>query len=92
MKKSRIILFLLTLVALLSIAQAILTNMFSTSGVLMSKINQEIKSYKTENAKMSEKVVTESTLNNIAIKAKELGFSQSKSRFVLTSLPLARRQ
>ena len=93
MKKSVIILFITATIILLSIAQTILSNMLSTSGVPMSKINKELQAYKTENTQIREKLFLRSSLINIASKAAELGFVESKSEFVLkTSMPLAVRQ
>ena len=93
MKKSGIILFITVTINLLSIAQTILSNMLSTSGVPMSKINKELQAYKTENTQIREKLFLRSSLINIASKAAELGFVESKSEFVLkTSMPLAVRQ
>ena len=93
MKKSGIILFITVTIILLSIAQTILSNMLSTSGVPMSKINKELQAYKTENTQIREKLFLRSSLINIASKAAELGFVESKSEFVLkTSMPLAVRQ
>ncbi len=93
MKKSVIILFITVTIILLSIAQTILSNMLSTSGVPMSKINKELQAYKTENTQIREKLFLRSSLINIASKAAELGFVESKSEFVLkTSMPLAVRQ
>jgi len=94
MKKSMLVVLSIAIViVMLSIAQAISANMLSTSGPLMSKINKELQDAKTENAGIREKVLLEASLNNIASKASELGFAESKSQFVVEkSLPLAIRQ
>lgn len=94
MKKSGIIiLFIASAIILLAIVQTVLSNMLSTSGVLMSKIEREIQAYKTENAGIREKLFLQASLNNIAAKAKGLGFVEGKSQLVLTtSVSLAVRQ
>lgn len=84
MKKSAfIIIFLLGLVVTLSLAKAIIHNRLSTSGVFISRIESGINSYKTENAILSEKLLTYSSLTNIASKALELGFAKEDSLMVL---------
>ena len=84
---------LIAIIIALSIVQTVLSNIFSTSGVAMSRLYKEIQAYKIENAKISEKLFAESSLSNIESKAKKLGFSDGKSQFVLsTSLSLASKQ
>lgn len=81
------------IIILLSIAQTVLSNALSTSGVLMGKITDQTLGYKTENALLREKFFLLSSLNNLASRASELGFVEGKSQFVVTkSLPLAVRQ
>lgn len=94
MKKSyKIILLLLSIVAVLSVAKVILHNAFSTSGIFISKIEQEIKDYKTQNAIMSEELLATSSLTNLAQKAKQEGFVDSDSLMVIkSSKPLAINQ
>lgn len=93
MKKSIVVLFIVAIIVLLSIVQAILANSLSTSGVLVSEIDREIKVYKTQNAVLREKIFSEKSLNNIASKAATLGFAGEKYQLVLgASLPLAVRQ
>lgn len=93
MKKSYIIIiFLLGLVITLSIGKAVLHNMLSTSGILVSKTEQEINFYKTQNAVLSEELLTASSLTNIIEKAKLSGFTNENTLMVLkTSRPLAVR-
>ena len=93
MKKSYIIVtFLLGLTIVLSVGRAILSNTLSTSGIFVSKAEQEINSYKTQNAILSEKLLTASSLTNIIEKAKASGFTDEKALMVIkTSGPLAVR-
>jgi len=93
MKKSGIIIvFITSAIILLLIVQTILSNMLSTSGVLVNKIDKEIKAYKTKNAEIREKLFLQASLNNIASKAAELGFTEGKFVALKKSLPLAARQ
>lgn len=87
-----IIIFLFGLVISLSVAKAMLHNMLSTSGVLVSKVESEINFYKTQNAILSEAFLKSSSLANIALKAQDSGFTSENNLMVLkTSRPLAIR-
>lgn len=93
MKKSTIIIiFLAGLVVALSVVKAIAYNRLSTSGVFISKIEKEINSYKTQNAILSEKLLTSSSLTHVLAKAEELGFVKDSSLLILKALPLAAKQ
>jgi len=93
MKKPYIIItFLIGLVIALSIGKAFLHNMLSTSGIFVSEAEKEISFYKTQNAILSERLLTESSLTNITEKAAKAGFtSENKSMVIETSRPLAVR-
>lgn len=92
-KPAFIITLLLGLVIILSVAKVVVYNRLSTSGVFVSKIEGEINSLKTQNAILSEKLLTQSSLTNISEKAEKLGFVRENSLMVLkTSEPLAIRQ
>jgi hypothetical protein len=85
-----IIILLLGLVIALSVGKAILQNNFSTSGIIVSKAEQEISYYKTQNAILSEQLLTASSLTAIIDKAAKSGFtSKSKLMVIKTSSPLA---
>lgn len=94
MKKSSItILILIIITIVLAIVQGGLSNKLSTKGILVGKIEEEINYYKTQNAILSEKLLTYSSLTNLASKASELGFARESSQLVLnSSTPLAVRQ
>lgn len=84
--------FLLGLTIVLSVGRAVLSNTLSTSGIFVSKAEQEINSYKTQNVILSEKLLTASSLTNIIEKAKASGFTDEKALMVIkTSGPLAVR-
>jgi len=91
MKKAYLLtIFLVGLVVLLSVAKAVLQNSLSTSGIYLSKAQQEINYYKTQNAILSEKLLTASSLTTIISKASESGFAGGNNMMVIkTSIPLA---
>lgn len=90
-KPTLIIIFLLGLIIGLSIVKVIVYNRLSTSGAFVGKVEEEISYYKTQNAILSEELLTSSSITNIAAKASELGFTnEDQSLLVLkTSAPLA---
>jgi hypothetical protein len=93
MKKSNfLITILLGLVIALSIGKAALHNTLSTSGIFVGKAEAEINLYKTQNAILSEELLTASSLTNIVEKAQQSGFTNENSLMVIkTSRPLAVR-
>ncbi|OGH24816.1 MAG: hypothetical protein A3B47_00140 [Candidatus Levybacteria bacterium RIFCSPLOWO2_01_FULL_39_24] len=93
MKKPYLIItILLGLVIVLSITRAFLHNMLSTSGIFVSRAEQEINFYKTQNAILAEELLTESSLTNTIEKARESGFTDENTLMVIkTSRPLAVR-
>jgi hypothetical protein len=85
-----VIIFLFGLTILLSMTKAILQNTLSTSGIYLSKAQDEINFYKTQNAILSEELLKASSLTTIAQKASEVGFtSENKLMIIKTSIPLA---
>ncbi|MBI4089370.1 MAG: hypothetical protein HY424_01525 [Candidatus Levybacteria bacterium] len=88
-----IITLLIGIIVVLSIIKVILYNRLSTSGVFVGKVEEEIISYKTQNAILSEKLLILSSLTNISEKATKLGFIKDNSLIILkTSRPLAIKQ
>ena len=75
---------LFLIIVLLSIIQAVVSNRLSTSGIVLGKIEEEIRYYKTENASLAEGFFLATSLNNIASRASVLGFVKEKSPLVLT--------
>ena len=94
MKKSSItILILIGATVLLSIVQAGISNKLSVKGVLVSKIEKDLSYYKTQNAIMSEKLLSYSSLTNLTSRASHLGFVKASEEITLgSSLPLAVKQ
>ena len=93
-KSSKIIIFLAVVITALSIFKAVAYNRLSTSGLFVGKIEEKIEFYKTQNTILSEKLLRDSSLSNISIKAKELGFvkDNSNSAMTFTSRSLAVKQ
>lgn len=92
-KPTLIIAIIFFIVAALSIVQVLVSNSFSTQGVLLSKLENEIKNYTNENAFLNEKLLLASSLTNIASEASQLGFEKVGSLVLPTSpLPLALKQ
>lgn len=91
MKKCYIlVIFLLGAATVLSIGKAVLYNALSTSGIFVSKVEQEINYYKTQNALLSEEFLTASSLMNVAEKALASGFTNENTLMILkTSRSLA---
>ncbi len=88
-----IIIFLIGIIISLSIVKVIVYNGLSTSGVYVGKVEEEVNFYKTQNAKLLEKLLTLSSLTNIAEKAKKEGFTNEGNLLMVlkTSKPLAVR-
>ncbi len=87
------IVFLAISITVLSIIQIVISNRLSTTGVTLGKIQDQIRVYKTDNALISEKLFSYSSLTNIASRAAVLGFTNSTSRLVFTdTLPLVAKQ
>ena len=94
MRKGILILavLILTIVSLFGL-KAMVSNRLSTSGLELSKIQEETERYKTQNLLLSENVYSLSSLNYIALEASKVGFLESKSNFSVTAaVPLALRQ
>lgn len=94
MKKPK--LFIATLVIImifLSVVQVVVSNSLSTTGQMLGKLDKEIQSYKKENTLLKEKLLSVSSLTNVASEAAHLGFVENKSNVFLTApLPLAVKQ
>lgn len=93
MKKYKLILKFLVVIALfLAVGRVVVSNLISTSGVELGRINEEIAVVKTQNDSLREELFSKSSLENIASEAAKIGFTDKKENFVLTSpLPIAAR-
>lgn len=76
---------LFLIIVLLSIIQVIVSNRLSTSGIILGKIEEEIRNYKTENIALAEGFFYATSLNNISSRAAVLGFVKEKSPLILTA-------
>jgi cell division protein FtsL len=86
MKKPALIIGLLLFVAIsLSVVKTFVSNNVATSGVVLSKVEEEIDKYKVKNALLSEKLYTLSSLTAISGKAKKMGYTKSRTDFVLNN-------
>lgn len=92
MKKSALIIILLIgIVIALSVVKAIAYNRLSTEGVFVAEMEKQISIYKTQNAILSEELLTSSSLTNIVTRAEKLGFTNKNSSLLVlkASRPLA---
>ncbi len=83
-KPALIITILIGLIITLSMIKIIVYNRLSISGVFVAELEEKISYYKTQNAILSEDLLTSSSLTNILARASELGFvNKSSSLLVL---------
>ena len=68
-------------------------NSISTTGIELMKLQEEVAAYKKDNALLQEKYLANSSLINIAAKARKKGFVDSTNQVYLSApLPLALKQ
>jgi cell division protein FtsL len=93
MKKIIVVSFpLIFIVIALSIAHVIVSNMLSTTGVELDKLQTDLQVFQKENTFLREKVLVDTSFNSIASVAAEMGFVDSKSNVYLPEqIPLTRR-
>ena len=84
-RRSFVIKVAIFIIIFLSIVQAVVSNRLSTAGLMVGKIEDEIRFYKTQNSFLSEELFRSSSLGTLASKAEELGFIEEKSPLVLTT-------
>lgn len=94
MKKPALIITTLVLTIItLSVVKIFVSNRIATSGVVLGKVQEDLSRYKLENTILSEKLYTLSSLTNLASKAYDLGYTDSKTDFVLSNqVPVAIKQ
>jgi cell division protein FtsL len=94
MKKPLLILTLAVLMIItLSVLRVVVTNSLSTTGIDLSKMQEQIRDYKRENALMKEKILEKSSLTFIREEAQKRGFVRVKDIVHMgTPLPLALKQ
>lgn len=91
MKKPIIIISSLILVIMvLTVTRAIISNNLSTTGVDLSRIDQEIDIFQRKNVLLQEKTLHASAFTTLARTAEQKGYEAISSQIVLTSpLPIA---
>ncbi len=81
---------LFAVILFLSVVQIVVSNMLSTTGPTLSKMQNQIHEYKRENTLLSEKLLFDTSLTTIASRAANLGFMEAKTQvYVRTVLPVA---
>ncbi len=76
----------------LSVIHVSVANSLSTTGITLSKMQEEIKSYKKENTQLKEHILQASSLMNVNEKAKLAGYTNIKTQVSISQpLPIARR-
>lgn len=87
-----VLISMIVLILSLSFVKVIATNSVATSGVMLARMQDQIKQYDTENSVLKQKVLIASSLDTIYQKAKTLGFVEEKTDiFVTSALPIASR-
>ncbi len=85
-----LITIIISIVIVLSVVQVTVSNSLSTTGITLSKIEQETSLYKQENALLREKYLLYGSFTQIASKAAALGFIEGRSQVVVGNIvPIA---
>ena len=94
MKKPTFIIFIiLFLIVALSLMRVVVSNNLSTTGITLLRLENQLNSYKIENANLREKLLSVTSLFYISSESSQLGFVKNKNSFTLTKpLPLAIKQ
>lgn len=93
MRKKRVVLFIIVGVFIaLSLVQVVLSNSLSTTGIALSRLENEVARYQRLNSMLRETILTETSLTKIASSAATFGFLQQSSQIVIdSSIPIAAR-
>jgi cell division protein FtsL len=84
--------FLILLVIGMSVVHVSVANSLSTTGITLSKIQEDLATYKKENTLIKEQILEASALMTVSDEAKKAGYTPIKSEVSISSpLPLARR-
>ena len=88
-----IIIFMLTLIAGLTLAQIGVANQVSTTGAELATLQNKVVDIQRENSVIQEQILEASSFTNLSEKADKLAFVPSSSQVVLNpALPLAYKQ
>ena len=83
---------LVTVIITLTIIHVVVSNMLSTTGIELEKLQTDLVKYKKENGIIQEQVLDQSSLSHIASAAATMGFINEKTPVVIEApLPLAKR-
>lgn len=92
MKYQIILKSLIFITLILALCRVVVSNIISTSGTELGRINEKIVTIRIQNEGLKQEFFTKTSLENIASEAAKLGFTDKKENFVLTSpLPVALR-
>lgn len=92
-KPALLITILISIIAVLSIVRIFISNNIATSGIVLSRISEQVEKYKLENSILSEKLYNLSALTNVSEKAYHLGYREEKTALVLIQKqPIALKQ
>lgn len=81
------------IIIILSVVQVVVANHISTTGAELSKIQDEVRTYRKENTEIEEQILATSSLIRISEVAKNDGYVETKTTVSLsTPLPLALKQ
>jgi cell division protein FtsL len=88
-----LLIFIITIIIGLSLAQIAISNTLSTNGRELAALEKEIDGYKKQNMLLNEQVLQASALTTIDAEAQKVGFVEADSQVYLsTPLPLALRE
>ena len=80
------------IIVLLTIVHVVVSNMLSTAGVELDKLQTDLSLYQKKNTILRQQVLTDSSLMRIASAAAEMGFVDVQSNVYLPApLPLAKK-
>lgn len=83
--------FIILTVVVLSLVQIIVSNRLTTTGAILSKLEEDINLYEKENSLLEEKLLSAQSLSKISLLAQEKGFIKDDSHLSLTTpLPIVR--
>lgn len=88
MKYKFILKTLIITTLLLALVRVVVSNMISTSGVELGRINEEISAVRLQNDGLRQDLFSRSSLENIATEAAKLGFTDRADKSIVLTSPL----
>ena len=84
---------MVSIIGILSFSRVVVSNNLSIAGTALLRLENQLNSYKIENANLKEKLLSLTSLSYISSESSQLGFVENKNSFTLTKpLPLAIKQ